>query len=82
VTIDLDKIKEFTSLPDKILINGKTAWFCYIQMPHNMYALGYYYKAGENGTMAGYTIKRECKNGVVLFDLIVDFEVLMKGLLE
>lgn len=79
--IDLKKIQEITSLPDKILVNGKTAYLAFIQLPENIVSIGYYFS--EDGkTMKTYTEKRVCEKEVDLFDLIIDFKDFMKGILE
>lgn len=79
--LDLKNIQEYTNLPDKIIINDNTAFLSFIQLPEDYVSLGYYYKLGE-ATMAGYVCKRQCKNDVDLFDLIIDFEEYIKPILN
>jgi len=79
--LDLKKIQEFTKLPDKIIINGKTAWLALIQMPEDRVSIGYYFK--EDGkTMEAYREQRIYANEVDLFDMIIDFQEFMERMLE
>lgn len=79
--LDFNKIKKFTGLPDYILINGKKAWLCFIQMPNDRISLGYFIRQDDDTTISSYKISRECSNEVQLYDLIADFENMMKEVL-